>query len=71
MDKLLIAALTDNTLWYALPLVMAVSLVYAATRHERMESILPHALRVGVWIVAFMGIVLAVMVAASWLMRVS
>ncbi len=43
-----------NDLWYALPLVIAVSLVYAATRHEAMEAIIPHAVRAGTWIVGFM-----------------
>jgi hypothetical protein len=43
--------------WYAVPLVIAVSLVYAATRHEEMREILSHALRIGLWIVAFMAII--------------
>jgi hypothetical protein len=43
-----------NQLWYALPLVVSVSLVYAATRHEDMPSILWHALRFGAWIAAFL-----------------
>ena len=33
----------QNDLWYALPLVISASLVYAATRHESMPSILIHA----------------------------
>jgi hypothetical protein len=43
-----------NQLWYALPLVVSVSLVYAATRHEDMSSILWHAVRFGTWIAAFL-----------------
>ena len=42
MDSLL-ASLLINDLWYALPLVIVVSLVYAATRHEAMPPILLHA----------------------------
>lgn len=49
--------LWHNDLWYAVPLIVAVSLVYAATRHEDMGEILPHALRIGVWIVAVMAII--------------
>jgi hypothetical protein len=49
--------LVHNHLWDALPLIVAVSLVYAATRHEDMGEILPHALRIGVWIVAVMSII--------------
>ena len=49
-------------IWYSLPLVVAISLVYAATRHERMVPILQHALRFGFWIVAFMAIVFGLLV---------
>jgi len=41
-------------LWYAVPAIIAVSLVYAATRHERMRPLLLHAGRVALWIVGFM-----------------
>jgi hypothetical protein len=44
-----------NQLWYSLPLIVSVSLVYAGTRHEDMPSILRHAARMGVWIVAFLA----------------
>lgn len=63
------AALTVVNMWYAVPLVVAVSLVYAATRHEQIELILGHALRVAAWIVGFMGIVFLVILAISWLVR--
>ena len=43
-----------NQLWYSVPLVVSVSLVYAATRHEDMPSILNHALRFGTWIAIFL-----------------
>jgi hypothetical protein len=43
-----------NQLWYALPLVVSISLVYAATRHEDMPSILWHAVRFGASIAAFL-----------------
>jgi hypothetical protein len=48
-------------LWYALPLIVSVSLVYAATRHEDMEPILIHAVRTAVWIIGFMLVVLLVL----------
>ena len=50
-----------NDLWYLLPLLVSVSLVYAATRHEAMPEILAHAARVGLWIAGFMGIIFAVL----------
>ncbi|HYO23745.1 MAG TPA: hypothetical protein VEQ85_02235 [Lacipirellulaceae bacterium] len=43
-------------LWYALPLIVSVSLVCAATRHELMRPILEHAVRFGVWVLLFMGL---------------
>ncbi len=52
-------------LWYVLPLVVAVSLVYAATRHESMWQILRHAARVGTWIFGFMAVVFLVLVLIS------
>ena len=53
-------------LWYALPLIVSVSLVYAATRHERMHAILIHAARAALWIVGFMAIIFAVIYAVAW-----
>lgn len=51
-------------LWHAVPLVVSVSLVWSATRHELMPAILRHAVRFAVWVLAFMGlfmVLLAVM----------
>jgi len=53
--------------WYAIPAIIAVSLVYAATRHEQMRPILAHAGRVAVWIVSFMLVVFVVVEFVSWL----
>lgn len=55
-----------NQMWYALPLIVAISLVYAATRHELPKPILVHAARLGIWITGFMGVVLAVLFFISW-----
>ncbi|MBN1394965.1 MAG: hypothetical protein JW959_08075 [Pirellulales bacterium] len=54
----------SNDVWYALPAIAAISLVYAATRHERMRPIWLHAARVAGWIVGFM---IVVGVALEWL----
>ena len=58
--------LVENQLWYALPLIVAVSLVYGATRHEHMGSILQHAWRAGVWILGFMAAIALVLYLVSW-----
>jgi hypothetical protein len=60
----LIPLLAVTSLWYAVPLVVTVSLVCAATRHEEMGPIMNHALRFGGWIVVFMAAVMVVL----WLM---
>ena len=51
----------DLDLWYALPAILAVSLVYSATRHEQMGPILAHAGRVALWLVGFMFVVFVVL----------
>jgi hypothetical protein len=58
--------LWQANLWYAVPLIVAVSLVYAATRHEDMNEILSHALRFGLWVVAGMALLFAILWFLSW-----
>lgn len=55
-------------LWYAVPAIIAISLVYAATRHERIGSIFLHAGRVVVWITGFMAAVFAMILFVSRLL---
>ena len=57
-----------SQVWYAVPLIVSISLVYGATRHEYMGPILNNAFRAGVWIVGFMGIIFAILLVVSWLM---
>jgi hypothetical protein len=57
-----------SDLWYALPLIVAISLVYAATRHERMRAVLVHAAHTALWIFGFMAIVFVLLVLVSWYM---
>lgn len=63
----LLAALAATRLWYSVPLVVSVSLVCAATRHEEMNAIVSNAIRFALWIVVFMGIVLCLIQLLSWL----
>jgi hypothetical protein len=66
MDNLILAAIESYDIWYALPLVVAVSLVYSATRHEQMVPILKHSVRVAIWIVGFMVVVFVVLLLVDW-----
>lgn len=53
-------------LLWAIPIVIAVSLVMAGTRHERFEWILQQAWRNAVWTVSFLGTVAALIAVAIW-----
>lgn len=64
-SSLMLAAMTER-LWYALPLLVAVSLVYAATRHEDVGGILNHAWRFAVWTLVFVGVVAAIVQITTW-----
>lgn len=63
----LLAAMDPMRIWFAMPIIVSVSLVYAATRHEELRPILVHAARFAVWILVFMAIVFAVLQALAWL----
>ncbi len=49
------------SLWYAVPLIVSISLVCAATRQEQMGPILNHAVRFGLWIIVFMAVVMGLL----------
>ena len=55
-----------NRLVYAPPLLVAVSLVYAGTRHEDLRTILRHAASFGGWTVVFMASVAALIEAFAF-----
>ncbi|MBC20275.1 MAG: hypothetical protein CMJ74_08455 [Planctomycetaceae bacterium] len=40
--------------WYVIPLVICISMVYAATHHEQMSLIIRRAIRTSCWILGFM-----------------
>ncbi|MFO0951389.1 MAG: hypothetical protein U0835_09615 [Isosphaeraceae bacterium] len=47
--------------WFVVPLVVSISLVYSASRHEAWSRILSHALRLGGWIFGLLLLVTAVL----------
>jgi hypothetical protein len=57
----LAAALLAKQIWYILPLLVAVSLVYGATRHELPRPILYHAWHTALWMTIFMGSIFVVL----------
>jgi len=60
-------ASSTGLLWHAIPIVLAISLVYGATRHELVGPILHNAYRTVVWIVGFMAVIFAILWVLSWL----
>ena len=62
MLELLLAAVNINDMWYALPLVVAISVVYAATRHEHLGAILLRSLRVASMLVMLMVVLFVLLV---------
>jgi hypothetical protein len=64
MVPILFAAISQ--FWFATPLIVVVSLVYSATRHELMGPILVHAGRTAIWITGFMVVVFGLLMLLSW-----
>jgi Na+/alanine symporter len=62
----LLADWTSSQLWFAIPLITSISLVYGATRHEQMVPILHHAWRFAKWIVGFIVIIIAILSIIGW-----
>jgi hypothetical protein len=59
--------LANLQIWYLLPLLVSVSLVYGATRHELVGPILHHSWKSAWWMISFMFTVFLVLWALSWL----
>lgn len=53
-------SISFSYLLFFLPLLVVISLVYGATRHEETAAILRHAAHTAYWIVAFMGTIFLV-----------
>lgn len=47
---------------YAIPLILAISLVYAASRYEAMHEVLTNAARIALWISGAMAAIFIVMI---------
>jgi hypothetical protein len=54
-------SISPTYLFYYVPLVVAISLVYGGTRHEDVRLILRHAAYTAYWITAFMGFIFLIL----------
>jgi hypothetical protein len=59
-ETLIALAGSYPNIYYAAPLIVMISLVYGATRHEHLAEIIEHSIRSLVWVLCFMGVILAV-----------
>jgi len=57
----LIPVAAVHVYWFVIPLVVAISLVYAASRHELWPRIWGHALRLSLWIFGALVLTTAVL----------
>ena len=55
-----LATAQSNSYWFILPMVIAISLVYSASRHESWPRIWKHAIKLCTWIIGLL--ILATMV---------
>lgn len=53
-------------MWFLIPLVVVISLVYSASRHEAPPVILSRALRLFLLILFGLGIILAILAVLNW-----
>ncbi len=53
-------------IWYAMPLIVAISLVYGATRHERTYDVLVNGFKTFAWIMFFALVILALILAVGY-----
>ena len=60
-------SISPTYLLYYIPLIITISLVFGATRHENTKMILKHALGTARWITSFMAIIFLVLMAIDWL----
>lgn len=60
-------SISPTYLLYYVPLIIAISLVFGATRHEDMTLILRHAGHTARWITGFMGIIFLILLFVGWL----
>lgn len=59
-------SISPTYLLYYIPLLIAISLVFGATRHEDTRLILVHAWQTARWITGFMVIIFAVLFTLDW-----
>ncbi len=60
-------SISPTYMLYYVPLIIAISLVFGATRHEDTSKIISHSFHTARWITGFMAIIFAILAGISWL----
>jgi hypothetical protein len=60
-------SISPTYLLYYLPLIVSISLVFGATRHEDTTLILQHSWYTARWITGFMGIIFVILYVLGWM----
>ncbi|GAA4452970.1 MULTISPECIES: hypothetical protein [Novipirellula] len=60
-------SISPTYLLYFVPLLISISLVFGATRHEDNSLIIKHALGTGRWICGFMAFIFVVLCILNWM----
>ena len=61
-------SISPTYLLYYVPLIISISLVFGATRHEDTQTILRHALATARWITSFMAIIFVILLVINWML---
>lgn len=60
-------SISPTYMLYYLPLIVSISLVFGATRHEDLGLVFRHAFHTARWITGFMAMIFAVMLVMDWM----
>ncbi|MEM6471931.1 MAG: hypothetical protein AAF802_20395 [Planctomycetota bacterium] len=61
-------SISPSYLLYYVPLIISISLVFGATRHEDTNTVLWHAFYTARWITGFMAIIFAALFVLNWML---
>ncbi len=60
-------SISPTYLMYYVPLIISISLVFGATRHEDTQTILKHAMYTARWITGFMAVIFVALLLMDWM----
>ena len=65
-ELILARGFMDARIWWSVPLIVSISLVYGATRHEYIGQIMVQSYKSAIWVVGFKVLVFAVIWASDF-----